>query len=205
MGNIRKPSKELVKEYLYRWENDEEFINTKENTLKKLFSNYKENKEIDIILIKVAVLDSFYSTNLRYKVNMVDVAKCIKELNIDKCLDEGDINLVNVISKGLINSYKNKPKTYSVGLYSFTTKYCSFHRPEFYPIYDSFVEKVLIYFRDNDDLCSFKNKDLKDYKSFKNIINLFIEKYGLKEFDYKKIDQFLWLFGKYELSEKDEN
>lgn len=180
MDNIPKPSKELVKKYLDKWENDEEFINTKDNTLKKLFSNYKENKEIDSILIKVTVLDSFYSTNLRYRVNMVDVAKCIKELNIDKRLDDKDITLVNEMSKELINSYKNKPKKYSDGLYSFTTKYCSFHRPEFYPIYDSFVKEVLKYFRDNYNFYSFKNKDLKDYKSFKNIIDVFIEKYGLK-------------------------
>ena len=72
--------------------------------MKKLFSNYKENKEIDSILIKVTVLDSFYSTNLRYRVNMVDVAKCIKELNIDKRLDDKDITLVNEMSKELINS-----------------------------------------------------------------------------------------------------
>ena len=63
-------------------------------------------------------------------------------------------------------------------------------------LYDSFVEKVLKYFRDNYNFYSFKNKSLKDYNSFKNIIDEFKEKYGLEEFDYKKIDQFLWLFGK---------
>lgn len=49
--------------------------------------------------------------------------------------------------------------------YSFTTKYCSHHCPLDFPIYDSYVEKVLCYFRNRDKFASFKNQDLKDYAS----------------------------------------
>ena len=65
-----------------------------------------------------------------------------------------------------------------------------------YPIYDSYVEKVLKYFRKTDKFFNFKNADLKDYQKFKNIIIAFREYYGLEEFNLKEIDQYLWQLGK---------
>ena len=80
--------------------------------------------------------------------------------------------------------------------YSFSTKYCSHHNPKEYPIYDSYVEKVLKYFRKTDKFSKFKNADLKDYQKFKNIIIAFREYYDLEEFNLKEIDQYLWQLGK---------
>lgn len=84
----------------------------------------------------------------------------------------------------------------SIKLYSFATKYCSHHNPEDFPIYDSFVDKVLRYFRDMDGFSEFKNGDLKNYKRFKEILNDFRMFYGLQTYSFKDIDKFLWQFGK---------
>lgn len=64
--------------------------------------------------------------------------------------------------------------------YSFATKYCSHHQPSKYAIYDNYVEKVLIFFKNRDHFCDFKNKDLKDYPKF----------------TLKEIDKYLWQLGK---------
>ncbi len=80
--------------------------------------------------------------------------------------------------------------------YSFATKYCSHHNPIEYPIYDSYVEKVLKYFRKKDKFAVFKNADLKDYQQFKKILLTFRSYYGLEEFNLKEIDQYMWQLGK---------
>ncbi|ODS39372.1 hypothetical protein BEH94_10640 [Candidatus Altiarchaeales archaeon WOR_SM1_SCG] len=65
-------------------------------------------------------------------------------------------------------------------LYSFATKYCSHHKPEDYPIYDSFVEKLLLHFKREDTFYEFRKSDLKKYSAYKNILREFKKFYGLK-------------------------
>ena len=80
--------------------------------------------------------------------------------------------------------------------YSFATKYCSRHKPLDYPIYDSYVDKLLRYFRDVDGFISFTNDDLKNYMYYKDIIIKFREFYGLQQFNLKQVDKYLWQLGK---------
>ena len=61
---------------------------------------------------------------------------------------------------------------------------------------DSYVEKVLKYFRKKDKFAVFKNADLKDYQQFKKILLTFRSYYGLEEFNLKEIDQYMWQLGK---------
>ena len=76
------------------------------------------------------------------------------------------------------------------------SKYCSHHNPEAYPIYDSYVDEVLRYFRDLDRFASFRTEELKDYRRFKGILIDFRSYYGLEQFSLKEIDKYLWQFGK---------
>ena len=117
------------------------------------------------------------------------MGKHIYELDIDKKLQAIDYSLVNEIALIKING---KPKN----MYSFATKYCSHHFPNDYPIYDSYVQKVLMYYKKNDDFSNFKTKDLRDYKEFIKVLNDFKYYYGLEEFNLKKIDKLLWQIGK---------
>lgn len=80
--------------------------------------------------------------------------------------------------------------------YSFATKYCSHHQPSKYAIYDNYVEKVLIFFKNRDHFCDFKNKDLKDYPKFISVIKQFMVYYKLSKFTLKEIDKYLWQLGK---------
>lgn len=184
--DIPKPSVEIVEEYLKLWDTLENY-SLQECALDKLFFELApSNTNISDILLKSATLNDFYSTNI---FSIFPVAKHILSLNIDDRLKEGDETLVDDMKNIVINNKNMK-------LYSFATKYCSHHNPEHFPIYDSFVDKVLRYFRDIDGFFKFKNEDLKNYKTFKSILNDFQIFYGLQKYSFKELDKFLWQFGK---------
>ena len=81
-------------------------------------------------------------------------------------------------------------------LYSFATKYCSHHKPDVYPIYDDYINKILRYYRDIDGFSKFTNKMLLDYRSFHAILHDFQRFYKLESYTVKEIDQYLWQLGK---------
>lgn len=185
--DITRPSVEQVAKYLNLWDELENY-RLQEEALDKLFySTYPKNDLIEDVLIKVSTLNDFYSTNIfaAYK-----VAKHIIELQIDERLRNGDVSLVGDIAKVCMDNGRIK------NFYSFATKYCSHHRPLDFPIYDSYVDVLLRYFRDVDAFFTFKNDDLKDYSYFKNILIQFRNFYGLNQFNLKEIDKYLWQLGK---------
>ncbi len=185
--NIVKPSPKEVKNYLKLWDSLENYT-LQESSLNKLFSKtYPLNNNLDDVLIKVCSLNDFYSTNI---FSPFTVAKHIVALKIDNNLAKDDLEIVNKIANVRMNSDK------SINFYSFATKYCSHHKQTVYPIYDSYVEKMLMYFKKRDNFADFSRKDLKLYTKFREILMKFREYYGLKQFNLKQIDQYLWQAGK---------
>lgn len=184
---IPRPCCEEVKKYLSLWDSLENYA-MQESALNKLFfRTYSNNTDIDDILIKVSALNDFYSTNI---FSPFMVAKHILNLKIDDRLHAGDVTLVNDIAKvkmanGTIRNF-----------YSFATKYCSHHVPLDFPIYDSYVDRLLHYFRDEDGFFRFSNDDLKSYINFKNILFEFRKYYKLEKYNLKDIDKYLWQLGK---------
>ena len=184
--NITYPSTEQVEHYLHRWDELDNY-HLQEDALNKLFYDLcPENTEISDVLLKVATLNDFYSTNI---FSVYSVAKRILSLNIDTRLKKGDVLLVSDIQKVTINGVEKN-------FYSFATKYCSHHKPLDYPIYDSYVEKILCYFRDRDLFTSFKTPELRNYSDFKKILIDFRSFYGLEQYNLKEIDKYLWQLGK---------
>ena len=157
-GIIISPSPDEVQKYLLKWDNLGNYV-VQEEALDDLFmKTYPNNTDIKQVIIKVSALNDFYSTNI-FKV--FNVAKHIIDLNIDERLAINDVTLVNDIAKVQVSDDK------CVNFYSFATKYCSRHKPTEYPIFDSFVEKLLKYFRDVDKKIMFQNDDLNDYQKYK--------------------------------------
>ena len=183
---INKSSENEVEKYLKKWDSLENYV-LQESSLNKLFfSTYPNNKDINDILIKASSLNDFYSTNI---FSIFSVAKHIRDLNIDERLKIKDETLVNDIALVKING---KQKNF----YSFATKYCSHHDPVNYPIYDSYVEKILCYFNKIDNFSTFKKFDLKDYSRFKEILCDFKNFYDIDKYNLKDIDRYLWQLGK---------
>ena len=184
--DIPNPCEEQVKHWLKQWEKLEDYV-AQEKAINNLFnSQYRPNNSLENILVKCSVLNDFYSTNI-FKI--YPVAKHIYGLKIDDRLVKGDPTLVDDISKLQIGK-KNK------NFYSFASKYCSHHNQVEYPIYDSYVHKVLWYFRRVDNFDEFEENDLKNYVKFKNILIKFKEFYKLGKFSLKELDRYLWLSGK---------
>ena len=180
------PSIDQVEFYLEKWDGLENY-HLQEDALHKLFFQLcPKNIDIVDVLLKASTLNDFYSTNI---FSIYPVAKHICDLDIDERLKVGDVNLVGDIQYVTIgDTLKN--------FYSFATKYCSHHNPLEYPIYDSYVDEVLRYFRNNDEFSDFQDGDLKDYVKFKRILNDFRTFYGLEKYDLKQIDQYVWQLGK---------
>lgn len=184
---IPRPSKKEVEQYLKLWDSQENYI-LQESSLRKLFSKtYPLNNDLDDVLIKVCSLNDFYSTNI---LSPFTIAKHIVALKIDDNLLEDDLKIVNKIADVKMNGGR------IFHFYSFATKYCSHHKPTVYPIYDSYVEKMLKYFRKKDTINDFLDKDLKLYTRYREILMNFRKYYNLESFDLKQIDKYLWQAGK---------
>lgn len=188
---LEKPTPEFIKYYLNKFDSDEKSISV-ENALKTLIDRFPENKNIDEIKLKISTLNSFYSINI-YEIG--SMAKHIQSLNIDDAIAIGDPNIVQKIATGhAIASLKSEAGK-EINFYSFATKYCSWHNPDEFPFFDSYVEKLLIAYRELG-FYDFKNVELKQYERFKTILIKFREYYGLTDFSLKEIDKFLWLYAK---------
>ena len=184
-----RPTLGLVAEYLHRWNRSEQLENYRlqEASLGLLFRDLcPQNKKIEHVLLKVSVLNDFYSTNIY---DTYSVARHILEKKIDERLASGDHSLVNEIAQVPM---RGKTKNF----YSFASKYCSHHKPTSYAIFDSFVEKMLMHYKAVDSFGDFSKSDLKDYRRFMGIIMSFRGFYKLEESSLRDIDIFLWLAGK---------
>lgn len=84
--DISRPSANEVLSYLDKWNTLESYV-AQERALEKLFKKYApSNKSLDEILIKVATLNNFYSTNIK---SVYIVAQHIHNLDIDNRLKVG--------------------------------------------------------------------------------------------------------------------
>ncbi|WCL50818.1 hypothetical protein [Leptospira sp. GIMC2001] len=156
------------------------------DTVSLFFSKFQLNTEIEPILMKVTLLNKLYSTNI---LDVYSVAIHIKELKVDNDLNNGNLQLIDKIKK-----IKIKEKCFN--FYSFSTKFCNKHNSNSFPIYDSYVDKALCYFRDKDNFFSFKKQNLKDYTSFVDIFYEFRYFYELDGCSNDEIDIYLWSIGK---------
>lgn len=191
--DVPRPCCMEVKSYLERWDSLENY-SIQESSLNKLFfETYPMNADIDDVLIKVASLNDFYSTNIY---SVFSVAKHIVALGIDERLKAADETLVNDIA---LVTMENGA---TINFYSFATKYCSHHKPLEYPIYDSFVDLLLRYFRDVDGFAVFKTEELKNFVRFKQVLFQFREFYELEPYSLKDIDKYLWQLGKLKFPKK---
>ena len=95
-------------------------------------------------------------------------------------------NLVQEIAGIKFPAYRR-----SVG-FVFSSKYCHFHYPDKFPIYDRFARIAL------SDLIGNKKKKiyLNNYFQFKKDLDELISKLDWKS-SYKEMDKYLWLYGQW--------
>lgn len=181
---IPRPSKKEVERYLKIWDKNSEYKEPEKALLKLFKEIIPRNNNLAEILIKVSSLDILYSTGVKFY-SLTKMAQHILDKKIDYLLVSGD---VDVISKIAIVDGRN--------FYVFATKYCNHHNPKKYPMYDSYVDKLLWCFESKYHFGKFTREKLRDYSDFKIILTKFITHFGLGKFKLRDIDKYLWLVGK---------
>lgn len=197
------PTPELVKEYVDKFDNDNnrsDFF--KDSAIIKLFDKFPNNTELDEVLAKVTLLNAFYSTQI-LDIDLLDVARDIVALTIDSSIrgDNIDIDVVNRIAYDEGRLYQRK-------LYSFASKYCSFHNPAKFPIADSYSKGMLYYINNCEDsrfhffAQGFTQNDLNNYHNYCKVYIAFVKHFQLEKLSYKEIDKYLWKYAKYEMGSR---
>ncbi|MBO4739762.1 MAG: hypothetical protein J5606_09435 [Bacteroidales bacterium] len=157
-----------------------------ENVLQTLVKEFPDHKNKAAIEVKVKLLNLLYSTNVRATNNMTKHILEIKD--IDKRLKNGDKTLVPEIANIKIND-----KTYN--FYSFATKYCAYHEPDKFPIYDNIVANVLTALYADKNKKEFEKKfekKLREYDYYVQVYDTFMKEYGLDGLTYRKVDNYIW-------------
>jgi hypothetical protein len=187
---LREPTIDLVLQECAAFDNDP-FTELSEKALEELRLRFPRNTEVSHILLKVIVLNQLYSTRINY-VDLVPFALHITGLGIDETIERGSPSAVDQIwnCEGMRNYY------------SFATKFCSWHHPAAYPIYDHYVDECLWAYKKQDQFFDFHRQDLYDYEKLVKIVTTFREHYRLGNFSFRQIDKFLWQTGYKILSER---
>jgi hypothetical protein len=118
-------------------------------------------------------------------IDIEPLARHIAGLGIDPLLAEGSDTAVDLIIR--CDDLKRQ-------YFSFASKYCSWHNPAAYPIYDNNVEACLWYYSKQDGFSKYAREGYR-YPDFVRIVTDFQRFYGLTSFTFKQLDKFLWSQG----------
>ena len=105
--------------------------------------------------------------------------------HLDQLIDDGSLDAVSLIAKC------PKLKEY----FSFASKFCSWHNPTAYPIYDGNVRECLWSYGKQDRFAKFRNEDLWYYQNLVETVIAFRNHYGLDPLTFKQLDKFMYRSG----------
>ena len=158
-----------------------------EQALSELFRQYPGNHDPRHVLLKVIAVNTLHHAMI---FDVEAVARHIQEHReeIDAALAAGSPEIVHRIAAISIHGRK-------YNFFSFATKFCSWHNPEAYPVYDAHVDHYLWTLQKQNHFTSFLHPDLWNYPKFVGVMAAFREFHGLNAFSFKQIDNFLSLEG----------
>lgn len=162
-----------------------------EGALEELFKLYPENADSKQVLLKVIAVNTLYRTNIFAVMTVAEhIARNVPDIDIS--LRSGDPEVVEKIARIKVGS-EGKERNF----FSFASKYCSWHNPGAFPIYDSRVEKYLWALQKQHPFSDkFKRReDLWSYVRFRDIVSEVRNVFGLTAYSFKQIDKFMYLYG----------
>jgi len=160
-----------------------------DRALRELFNQYPRNDNHAHVLLKVVAVNRLYSAGV---LAVYDVARNIYQhaQEIDADLVGGAAEIVDRIANVTISATGKE-----IHFWSFATKYCSFHNPDSYPIWDSRVRRYLRSLKETE-FPEFANPDLwEHYAEFKELMSKFRKRFKLESLNFKEIDIFLYKYG----------
>jgi hypothetical protein len=169
MPSIPKPTRQYVSGRMSEFDNNPRYFGA-ERTVQLAFGQWPRNDVCEQVLLKTIVLNRLYSTNI---FDVFTVANHIVALKIDERLWVGDAAIVDMIADV-------KFEANSRYLYSFSSKYCAWHSPNHFQIYDSYVDWLLCLYQDECSFAAFQKYELREYPSFLGVIDTFRKKFDLQ-------------------------
>ncbi len=188
-GPVATPTPSQVEKYLEKWR--AQGNESSDSALRLLFKTMPKNVDPGQVAVKVAALNGLYATSIY---GVVQMAHHIVELDIDDALaaEVADPQLVEKIAHLTLQAKTRRH-------YSFATKYCSFHRPDRYPIYDSLVVEVLnALLNQGEEFDTFAPGEhwRADYGVYCRSIEGLRSHFGLEDLSIRDIDKYLWMLAK---------
>jgi hypothetical protein len=135
---LATPTVELVKAKCDEFDGDPS-TRLAEDALGQLWAALPRNTDAPHVLLKVLALNKLYNTRVR-DIDVEILARHIAGLGIDPLIAEGSSSTVERITH--CDNLRN--------YFSFATKYCSWHNPDAYPIYDTRVDECLWSYKKQD-------------------------------------------------------
>src|SRR5580704_14109227 len=133
---LPKPTVERVK---YEGDVFDQEDQLTEQALRLLWDDFPKNSDMRHVLLKVLVLNKLYGTMIP-DIKVETVAKHIVGLDIDARISDGDLKVVaDITACPDLKEYL-----------SFASKFCSWHNPTAYPIYDGNVRACLWSYQKQD-------------------------------------------------------
>jgi hypothetical protein len=183
---LPKPTVELVKAECDAFDREEWLI---EESLAQLREHFPKNTDIRHVLLKVLVLNKLYGTMIP-DIKVETVAKHIVGLANDHSLDQ-------LLPDGKIEAVAHIRDCPNLKQYAaFASKFCSWHNPEAYPIYDGNVRACLWSYQNQDPFAEIKKQDdLSYYQNLFDAVVAFRNHYELNSLSFKQLDKFMYRVG----------
>jgi hypothetical protein len=191
-----KPTGEFIQQFVDNYEDKDFFSKWNMAAAYALVDKIQENKTYEEVYTKMVFINGAFKTRIGdidgvvkqfYKNEMLG-----NNIDVDKMLKSGDPELVDKIA----NCYKTKKEKARVN-YSFATKFCHCHKRNLFPIFDSYVEASLVYFKEKYRFSKFSKKAIKkNYKEFIRVFQDFKKFANAESLDNQVVDRFLWVLGR---------
>lgn len=188
---VPTPTGPNVHHYLHLWNTGVE--GSLEAALKDVFALMPGNTDYGQVAVKVAALNDIYKTGI---LDTLGVARHIVALRIDGRLaaEAADHALVHDIARFTTSTGDVRNN------YSFATKYCAFHQPDLYPIYDSYVHGVLLNLWNRDpgfQALAGAGSWRGSYAAWCRAVLAFRAHFnGLNVYSLRELDHYMWLLSK---------
>lgn len=150
------------------------------------FKSHPQNTDVTEVVLKLSAVQHPEIDHIVKSRSVV--AKHIVGLQIDERLQKGEARVVNEIARLELDHQ-------SYFLYAFATRYCNYHRPNDYPIYDTTIEKILKLYFEHVLGEKLTEQQIKDYPTFKNCMLTLREELNMNQYNFKEIDKFVWIYG----------
>lgn len=179
-----RPNSDMVRYYV---ENKWSAYQFEEDTLNLIFDKFNDPHNRQHIFARFLALNSIYSTQLD-TAKMELLADMIINRTKDLDLNEYNPDVVDEIRASFKKTNNYDPR-------SFISKYFSHINENAYPIYDSYVKTMLLWYKHSFSDFDFNVGDLDNYDSFRSILTDFIRVFNLN-CSLRTADKYLWTAGK---------